>query len=222
MIKLLFVSFVIHCSFAFSHGRFIFHDSESTSPMNPPGHRGEHVLNQLMSKSAFDSIYHRRSSPNNDSFEVNVKVLATPVYIAMNIRSIRTISPSEESYRLRCHLYLLWGVDFASEKDWIPYESLYEKAALQSYYAFSDEETEDVTAKVKLPSIKFSNAKEVVETEKIPSMRLYSRRQTSSETFGVVMWNQGYDLTLSNHFLLHDFPFDHQDLLIDMRENFFA
>ena len=199
------------------------HDAESISPIHP--RIGEHFLNQLALKGG--------SNPNTDtaSSEADSSTLtsaitrstATPVYITLNVRSIRSIDASEESYQLRCHLYLMWGVDFVNDPEWSPFKAnLHDKALPLEYYPISDEEVKELSSKVTLPSFRFANAKEVTPTDEAPSLRVYSNDGSGSglgKDTSYIMWNQGFELTLSTHFPLHNFPFDTQELLVSMRQD---
>jgi hypothetical protein len=194
------------------------HDQESQRPMH--ARRGEHFLNQLdiISTQGKEAAYEKIATEENTSS-------STPVYITLNVRSIRAIDASEESYQLRCHLYLMWGVDFHNDPEWKPFKkTLYERAIPLDYYPMSDEEFEKLSASIRLPSFRFANAKEVTPTDDRPSLRIYAN-DGSEKSKGIkddssfVMWNQGFEVTLSTHFPLHKFPFDSQDLFVSIRQD---
>eukprot|EP00942_MAST-04A_sp_MAST-4A-sp1_P010781 g10781.t1 len=201
-----------------------FHDEESISPL-VPGHRGEHFLNQL-GAIAHQENYNtaeKQSTKNPTRVKyLEAKILATPVYIAFNVRSIRSISPSEESYQLRCHVYMMWGVNFDKDPLWAQFKSsLYEKAVPLEYYALKDGEMEALAKAINLPTFRFANAKEVQETDS-PSIRVYANNGNGTgigTKSSMVMWNQGFQVVLANNFPLQEFPFDYQTLLVSMRQD---
>tara|TARA_B100000780_G_C21039951_1_gene417268 strand:- start:111 stop:1025 length:915 start_codon:yes stop_codon:yes gene_type:complete len=199
------------------------HTAESKVPIH--SRIGEHFLNQLGITISASSEAVEVASTTSTTAKAKETAIgdATPVYISLNVRSIRSIDASEESYQLRCHLYLMWGVDFNNDPEWIPFkESLYDKAVPLEYYPMGDEEVVDLSSKVTLPSFRFANAKEATPTDDAPSLRVYANDGTGmglGTDSSYIMWNQGFELTLSSHFPLHDFPFDSQDLLISIRQD---
>ena len=90
------------------------HDQESQRPLH--SRRGEHFLNQLGIVAGVDALNSQESKTSVPSF-TSTETPSTPVYIALNVRSIRSIDASDESYQLRCHLYLMWGVDFVNDPE---------------------------------------------------------------------------------------------------------
>ena len=195
------------------------HDVESKRPLHSK--RGEHFLNQLGIMSQSNSDLGNNLGADASAAAISGKDESTPVYITLNVRSIRAIDPNEESYQLRCHLYLMWGVDFQRDPEYTPLKkSLHDKALDAEYYSMTTEDVEEMEKHVILPSFRFANAKETSPTDDAPSMRVYATKEKESEdSTSFILWNQGFELTLSTHFPLHDFPFDAQDLFISIRQD---
>ena len=195
------------------------HDVESKRPLHSK--RGEHFLNQLGIMSQSNSDLGNKLGADASAATISGKDESTPVYITLNVRSIRAIDPNEESYQLRCHLYLMWGVDFHRDPEYTPLKkSLHDKALAAEYYSMTNEDVEEMEKHVILPSFRFANAKETSPTDDAPSMRVYANKgKESDDSTSFILWNQGFELTLSTHFPLHDFPFDAQDLFISIRQD---
>ena len=79
-------------------------------------------------------------------------------------------------------------------------------------YVAATAQVYDLLEKVPHPlcNTMFFNASDVVETDAFPSVRVY--------TFGVMM-NMGYMVNFTGHFNLNSFPFDYQQLNMDVRLN---
>jgi hypothetical protein len=68
-----------------------------------------------------------------------------------------------------------------------------------------------------MPTLKFGNAYEIENHDDIPSVRIYGQGKFVEKP--LILWNKGYLLTLKENFELRDFPFDLQELQVELRQD---
>eukprot|EP00656_Telonema_subtile_P012160 TRINITY_DN16105_c0_g2_i1.p1 TRINITY_DN16105_c0_g2~~TRINITY_DN16105_c0_g2_i1.p1 ORF type:complete len:330 (-),score=77.62 TRINITY_DN16105_c0_g2_i1:192-1181(-) len=123
------------------------------------------------------------------------------------------IHPAEECFTVKLRLYLLWEPDFNSSK-YAPFQKYIQKAAARgSYVGLSTQQSEEFVAAVPTPDVRFFNAIHVDKVEEVPSIRLYAGAHCA------VMSDQLFVLTCRQHYPLQSFPFDLQDLVIELRQD---
>ena len=184
---------------------------EWETPCGPPG---DHFLNEISNKGAFranaskdigDDLVNR--NPNLDNPEL------TEVYAAVNIYDIRSINSQEEAFTCRLRLYLLLEMDcYVSEKEYL---NVFRERALElgHYYTLKDAESTQLMDRITIPTVTFFNATEIQELDDAPSIRVYGGRN------GAILWNCGFLITFKEYFPLQNFPFDRQNLQIDIRQD---
>lgn len=136
----------------------------------------------------------------------------TELDVSLSVMDIKNVDPMKESFSCKVRLYAMWRCDdlFAAGMD-----SVADKARAEGHcYSMSPAEVEDFISKCAVPAISFFNACDT-EALEAPSIRVYggTRGRTA------VLWNQGFNITCREHFELNNFPFDTQNLTIELRLN---
>jgi hypothetical protein len=178
---------------------------------SPCGPSGDHFLNQLSTRGFFKTD--TQESANNKTISVQIPLSEDQkikVYAVVNITNIQSIDISAETFTCRLRLYLMWSIDNSQEgyEHFVPLQ----KKAQDSghYYSLQDSEVEEFTSKITIPTIQFLNATEIEVLDDIPSIRIYGGKK------GAILWNCGYIAKFKEYFPLQLFPFDHQELTLEL------
>jgi hypothetical protein len=164
------------------------------------------------------------------------------LFVCVNVTEIRAIDPSSESFACRVRLYMIWspfpaldshckgghdkdGQTEQSGGQQQTFEALLgefeEKARRRvatgedDFYPLTTEETVLLARSgVHWPTVRFFNAISSQVLDEAPGVRVYN---PSSEHGSTILWNCQYLLELRSHFRLQAFPFDQQELLLEIR-----
>jgi hypothetical protein len=168
-----------------------------------------HYLNDV---SEFGFWKTKTAVPKNDAGEEEDAQPKKRLFVCVNVYDIKEINPSSESFSARIRIYALWDFDFLGRDDDL---SKFGKLAIENgaYYPLKPTEVQQFSNEVLMPEIKFFNAIETTALDEVPSIRAYCREGNG----GAAMWNQGYLCTFREHFELQNFPFDSQDLTMELR-----
>jgi len=136
----------------------------------------------------------------------------TKLHCAVNLTELQNIDVQGESFDVRMRLYVVWTPDEEEGPGRDLWEKYRDVAVEKGHYIhLSPSQTADFLEKVRCPSIGVFNAQSQEKTDSQPSLRVYGGNG------GAVMWNLGYKVTCHQHFDLRNFPFDHQELAMELR-----
>lgn len=131
-----------------------------------------------------------------------------PLYTCVNVSDIKDIDASAETFRARVRLYCIWEVDFTA----IGLEEWAEEARKAGHYlSLNDGQVDRALKIIPMPDVKFFNAIACERLDDRASLRVYGTHG------GAVMWNDAFLCTFREHFELENFPFDKQDLTVELR-----
>jgi hypothetical protein len=166
-----------------------------------------HYLNDVANFGFFKP---KRAATTGQSGLQSAPPELVPVYTCLNVYDIRDINPVTESFTARVRLYCVWQLDLKAAD----LAGMLQLAAQSDhYYSLNDREVKEFEEKVAIPFVNspFFNAIDCMALDPSNCYRVYAAHG------GAVMFNQGYLVTCREHFELENFPFDKQDLTMELR-----
>ena len=174
-------------------------------------HRGfsnVHLLDQLGNVGYYKNEV-ATPKVQNSSIAVNAAE-KIKLYVIVSITDLSGIDPINECFQAKLRIYAMWEADL----DAVGKSGIAQKAFESGhYYALSKDEYDSFLNDAIIPNITIFNALEAEIDD--PTIRIYGG--TKNKT--AIMWNFGYKCTIKEHFELHHFPFDVQELQIELRLN---
>ncbi|KAJ1475528.1 hypothetical protein T484DRAFT_1827955, partial [Baffinella frigidus] len=174
---------------------------EGETPLGPP--TPGHFMMDIASYGYFDVPGEGETGLEGETgagsyIKMNKTKSKTKLHCAVNLTELQNIDVQGESFDVRMRLYLVW----TPEDDPGPGRDLWEHyrdAAIKAghYLHLSPTQTAEFL--------------ETEKTDSQPSVRVYGGNG------GAVMWNLGYKVTCHQHFDLRNFPFDRQELAMELR-----
>ena len=165
-----------------------------------------HVLDQLSNVGYYKNNI---SSAQQKQEDITVSEKTT-LYVIVSITDLSNIDPISESFQVKLRIYAMWEADLDALR-----KSDISRKALESghYYALTKDEYDSFLNENIVPNITLFNA---LETEiDDPTIRIYGGGKSKT----AVMWNFGCKCTVKERFELLNFPFDLQELQIELRLN---
>ena len=138
-----------------------------------------------------------------------------PFYVFLSVTRIYDVKPVDESFELKVALYINWPLDFdicgvnkLIEDEFGDIESI--KSSPTGYVSLNFAQIEKFNRLTTIPEVKFFNALSIEESNEGAGIRLFPAKG------GFVFWNKAYVIKFHKDFNLKDFPFDTQDLHIEL------
>jgi hypothetical protein len=186
---------------------------EWETPCGPPG---DHFLNQLSNHGYYKTSTMQAATEKAKSSGTSTKAEAaskTKVHVVVNVLNIQQIDLSSETFTCRLRLYVLWSLGKAEDGHEC-FERFRQKAIdSEHYYPLTDLEVQEFLEQITVPTLKFFNATDIEILDEAPGVRIYGGNE------GAILWNCGYIVTLKEYFPLQLFPFDHQELSIELGQD---
>jgi hypothetical protein len=133
----------------------------------------------------------------------------TEAYVVVNVSEISSIDTSMFQFKAKLRMYVVWRVNIVN----FGLAHLMKKAIVKKeYYSLNESEVTELLSVVPVPDLSFYNAMESKELD-LPSIRVYPGGG------GALMWNRGYSGVFRETFELQKFPFDVQELTIELRQD---
>lgn len=175
---------------------------------NALGFTHSHYLDQISDRGLYKT--EPKSNANNVSV-ANKEIIRIRLNATISIMQLQNINCLNESFKVKSRLFLFWEVDLHS----LGMEDVAQKALDGGhYYSMSRSEIELFESKYDIPAVTIFNSIEDEDVEPA-DIRVYG----GAKGFTAVMWNRAYVCTCREHFELQDFPFDQQDLTLEIRLN---
>lgn len=175
---------------------------ESETPL---AYANKHFLDQVSTK-AFYKGAPALAGPSATGPPGRIELHAT-----LGVMDLHLIDPVGESFGVKFRLYLLWQVDLHA----VGLAHLADKALSAGHFYSLERDEYDAFAEASaIPDILVSNQL-FSESAEFPDMRVY----WGSPGATAVMWNRSYNITCRERFELQDFPFDMQELTVELRLN---
>ena len=167
-----------------------------------------HLLDQLGNVGYYkNEVVKPKAQSSNIAINVAEKI---KLYVIVSITDLSNIDPINECFQAKLRIYAMWEADL----DAVGKSNIARKAYESGhYYSLSKDEYDSFLNDAIVPNITIFNALEA-EIED-PAIRIYGG--TKNKT--AIMWNFGYKCTMKERFELHHFPFDLQELQIELRLN---
>lgn len=184
---------------------------EWTTPVEPPG---SHFLDLIGKRGAFKTEptpvvtdLGKTNDPPPPSLPPKIRL-----HICLNAYELVDIDLAAGTFRCTMRLYMLWRVDF-DDAEYSPFVRFLEKANCNgSHYSLSDKEVADISEAVRMPKVSLLNAADQTTIDQ-PSVRVYGGETPA------MMYNQAFQAVYKQVFPLHYFPFDVQQLRIELQQN---
>ena len=167
-----------------------------------------HVLDQLSNVGYYKNEVVKPSQKQEGSTEIVSQKIK--LYVIVSIADLSNIDPMTETFQAKLRIYAMWEVDLDKVG-----KSDISRKALESghYYALNKGEYDAFMHEAIVPNINIFNALDVEIDD--PTIRVYGGGKNKT----AVMWNFGCKCTVKERFELHNFPFDLQELQIELRLN---
>jgi hypothetical protein len=159
-----------------------------------------------------------KPAPASPTAAASAQTTATPkdkvrLYCIPSIMDIVSIDPMNETFTVKFTLYLMWPVDLIG----IGMGDTAQRAIDSGHYInMTAVEIDQFSDRTPLPGVSFFNAVETFDT-KPADIRVYGGGELPGFTW--VMWNRSIHVQLRERWELQLFPFDVQDLSINLRLN---
>lgn len=157
-----------------------------------------------------DLLGYLDSEKSDKKFRVAPNNVRHPCYVGLSISKINDIKSSDGIIDLRVRLSLLFEFDLigAGFETWV--DAAYDAGFLR----LSPRQIENLRdVGIVIPKMVFLNA--ISQTEvRYAEIRVYPRLEDSQ--FECVTWSHMWDIQFRQQFDLHAFPFDRQDLLLEL------
>jgi hypothetical protein len=193
--------------------------TEKASCMDP-----NHFLNDMASFG-----YYKCEPSKAKASSSTIAAVKQKVFVCVNVSDIVGVSAADESFTVRVRLYVNFQVDLRASG---LHEFCTKAVENGEYYSLDEEEVQLCSKKLDMPVLSFGNALEKTALDDAPSIRVYGGHQPMQ----MLMWNQGvkrltctavsltvchagYLLKLRETFELHNFPFDQQELTIQLTQD---
>ncbi|KAF0690009.1 Aste57867_18571 [Aphanomyces stellatus] len=178
---------------------------ESSTPV---AHKTSHLLDLI---SDF-GVWKSEALPQTTTVAAPPAPTKTRLYCIPSIMDIVSIDPIDETFTVKLTLYVLWPVDL----DAVGLSDVVARAVAHGHYTnMTPDEQTTFAAASPTPGITLFNAVEWFETP-AADIRVYGGR-LGRPTY--VMWNRSLHVKLRERWELGHFPFDIQDLSLDLRLN---
>ncbi len=189
-------------------------DDDEFESEEPIGASNHHVLHQIHLKGSYKSAV----TFDEDGGVSSKKILdlndlhpTTRLDVTFSVTAITVIDHESETFQVKIRLFAFWKVDLHA----IGMEDIAQRARVSGHYChMKRNEIERFAELSAMPVFHAMNAVEMDDSE-LPDIRVYGGEK--GET--AVLWNKGYCLTCKAHFEFQNFPFDHQELKIQLRLN---
>ena len=133
------------------------------------------------------------------------------LYVTVSIMDIKSIDPMNENFSCKFRMYCFWETNLRA----IGLGNVADRATAAGHFTnMSEEEKEALNTASPIPIITVFNAVGHEDTDPA-DIRAYGSKKESN----YVMWNKLYEVTCRERFELHNFPFDLQDLHVELRLN---
>lgn len=167
----------------------------------------KHYLDQIS-----DKAFYQREPLKVDAVNVDKPSVAkTRLDVTVSINEILEIDTLNDCYTVKLRLYMMWPVDLHA----LGMETVAAKAQATGHHAnMSENEISTFKERYDLPEISLFNAIETDDSDP-ESIRVYGGDEGNT----ALLWNKGYKFKCMESFELQDFPFDHQDLQLNFRQN---
>lgn len=174
----------------------------------------KHYLDQVSDKGFFktEPIVESVAVQNPLTEKVSEKKLAkkTRLDTTISFSEISDIDPMNGCFHTKIRLYLVWMVDLQP----IGFEEVANKALKSGhFYSMTEDEIKLLADVLPIPVVSIFNAIESEEAD--TSIRVYGGKPGMT----ALMWNQEFKVKCREVFELHDFPFDTQELQVELRLN---
>jgi len=168
-----------------------------------------HYLDQISDRGLYKTtpiLSESTSTKKTSTPKIKQRLNAT-----VAIGDIMNIDPMGESFCIKFRLYLFWEVNLHA----IGLGALAEKAlSTGHFYSMTRAEIEELEGKYNIPKLTLFNEKSS-EAHDAGDIRIYGGK----EGMTALMWNGMFYSTCRERFEMYDFPFDWQDLTLDLRLN---
>ena len=183
-------------------------DNELNESQLPTGLLHSHILDQLSNGGSFKFAPKVTSrEEENTSVEEKKRLDCT-----VSITDLTDIDPISESFSVKFRLFLMWKLDLEKEGLSMFIEDL---LASGERYVLKDTEVDEFEKITNVPLVSIFNATSIEKLDERAGVRIYGNNPKEA----AVLWNMGYTCTCKELFELHNFPFDLQDLQIELRLN---
>lgn len=167
----------------------------------------KHYLDQISDQGLYKSTPRKLKSVPESIIKTERIILHT----SMSISDIQCVNPMEGTFMIMTRLYLFWEVDLHA----LGMGEIAERALdTGHYYPMTHVESSKFAELYDIPEVCIFNAVHIEETDPA-DIRVYGGKSS----FTAVMWNKQFNCTCRQRFDIKDFPFDHQNLSIELRLN---
>lgn len=169
-----------------------------------------HFLDQVSDKGLYKTTPVNPAG-NGDSKQSQSCKPKQRLNVTVSITDIMNIDPMNETFSIKFRLYAFWEVDLHA----IGLVHLAKKALRSGhFYSMTSSEIEELQEKYRIPAISLFNETSNEDTEPF-DVRVYGGKEGMTG----LLWNKLFHCTCREKCDLHDFPFDWQDLVLDLRLN---
>lgn len=170
-------------------------------------HGYRHYLDRINDKSFFAKRNIEKENDKNKVYDVVKEIL----YSTVSIMDIKDIDTCHESFSVKFRLYTMYKLDLLK----LGLNDLHKKTSdSECFYKLLPSEISQLNEAARIPIVSVFNIISLEETDDA-DMRAYISED--GETY--VLWNKLYDVTCRERFEVEDFPYDNQDLQIELRLN---
>eukprot|EP01038_Epipyxis_sp_PR26KG_P008752 gene8752-11825_t len=176
-----------------------------------------HVLDLIAHKGAYKSqpeVTERTHSVSGTfSHVATIEEPKTRLDVSLSVMDINEVDIVNDSFKCKIRIFAFWLVDLHT----IGMGDIVERVKKSKDLSFTKMSRSEITTFEKLsvvPQIIVMNAIETVAVD-LADIRVMH----SDEGHTAVLWNQGFSVTCREHFELSNFPFDHQELHLELRLN---
>lgn len=169
-----------------------------------------HILDLIDEKGRYKAIDY--SSGNSTKTDDSLTLPKIRLDFSVSFTDIKSIDQEECTFSCKIRMYCFWKMDL---QDVEGMEEVVKKAKkAEHFYIMTQEEIKAFDEASGIPRIAVMNAIEVDESDP-HSMRVYGGQRGLT----AIGWNRGYKLKCSFAFDYKYFPFDHQELVLELRLN---
>lgn len=178
--------------------------------MTPIACKPAHILDLIDEKGRYKAMDY--SSGNSTKSDESLTLPKTRLDLSVSFTDIKSIDQEACTFSCKIRMYGMWRMDL---QDVEGMEEVVKKAKKEGhFYIMTQEEIKAFDDASGIPRIAIMNAIEVDESDP-HAIRVYGGDRGAT----AIGWNRGYKLKCSFAFNFKYFPFDHQELTLELRLN---
>eukprot|EP01038_Epipyxis_sp_PR26KG_P015699 gene15699-21248_t len=183
----------------------------------PIGFTSDHIL-----KQSIIGPYRRRSIDHEDGVReilskdrsirsVDELKNRSRLDVTVGITNVKNIDYNKQTFQCKLRVYAFWRINLHE----IGLGAVADRALENGHFAhMTQEEIEHLATVSHVPNFIIMNSI-YLDTSDVADIRVYGGRPNDTGLF----WNKGFDAICKDKFSFHDFPFDKQELSLELRLN---